>query len=372
MVKRSDTRWKNVQPDVVAAAMTGISQRPERWLSDGSEKSASLWDALAKSLWPRHRIDNTDRKWLRTIFVENRKNVQGLYRGRINCVLYENVQPLAESTPRPKEQKYCICRKRYNADEDSMICCGRCKEWFHPVCINTDFASAVADSSWQCPQCLGLPQNRFPDGWEDSTQQPRQPLSISDVPFHLNEGNSSKDGGIKDQEDYFNSDGHLSMDHLDSASASLIQENIHECFLPQETDVGTSDCDGSIPRCSFRQKSMVVESSDEDCESGKPFFTPRRCSSSESCSPRRSPSPLYATEVVDEPVSKRRSLLSTIWLQDSSDSDGTDFATNFQSKAHKRKRFTVTTNVPERTGSSPPTALKPMDVRMSINGICCH
>ncbi|CAG7732574.1 unnamed protein product [Allacma fusca] len=69
---------------------------------------------------------------------------------------------------------------------------------------------------------------------------------------------------------------------------------------------------------------MVVEIPDENCESGKPF-TPRRCSSSESCSPRLSPSPLYAAEVVDEPVSKRRSLLSTILIQDSSDSDGTDF-----------------------------------------------
>ncbi|CAG7732575.1 unnamed protein product [Allacma fusca] len=103
----------------------------------------------------------------------------GLYRGRVNCVLYENVQPLAESTPRSNEQKYCICRKRYYADEDSMIGC-----------------------------------------------EPRQPLSISDIPFHLNEGNSSEEGGIKDQRNDFNYDGHLSMDHLDSASASLNQENI--------------------------------------------------------------------------------------------------------------------------------------------------
>ncbi|CAG7681800.1 unnamed protein product, partial [Allacma fusca] len=74
--------------------MTGISQRVERWLSDRSDKSTSLWDALAQSIWPRRRIDKRDRTWLRTIFVDNRRNVQGLFRERVDSVLFEPVTPL--------------------------------------------------------------------------------------------------------------------------------------------------------------------------------------------------------------------------------------------------------------------------------------
>ncbi|CAG7684011.1 unnamed protein product [Allacma fusca] len=197
MVKRIETRWKNLQPDGIAAAMTGISQRAERWLSDRSDKSTSLWDALAQSIWPRRRIDKRDRTWLRTIFVDNRRNVQGLFRERVDSVLFEPVTPLAKSTPRPKQQKYCVCQKRYNASEDSLIECNGCQEWYHAVCINTDFSSAAADSSWRCPRCLGLPHARFPDGWEESIQQPRQPLGISSIPLTLDEGNSIQESGFE-------------------------------------------------------------------------------------------------------------------------------------------------------------------------------
>ncbi|CAG7816490.1 unnamed protein product [Allacma fusca] len=76
MVERVETRWKNLPPDGIAAAMTGVFQRAERWLTDRNDKSTSLWDDLAQSVWPRRRIDKCDRTWLRTIFVDNRRNVQ--------------------------------------------------------------------------------------------------------------------------------------------------------------------------------------------------------------------------------------------------------------------------------------------------------
>ncbi|CAG7785214.1 unnamed protein product [Allacma fusca] len=53
---------------------------------------------------------------------------EDLFRARVNSHFYEPVEPLAASTPKPTERKYCICRKRYDASDDSMIGCDDCNE----------------------------------------------------------------------------------------------------------------------------------------------------------------------------------------------------------------------------------------------------
>ncbi|CAG7729496.1 unnamed protein product [Allacma fusca] len=337
MVKRIETRWKNLQPDGIAAAMTGISQRAERWLSDRSDKSTSLWVALAQSLWPRRRIDKRDRTWLRIIFVDNRRNVQGLFRERVDFVLFEPVTPLAKSTPRPKQQKYCVFQKRYNASEDSLIECNGCQEWYHAICINIDFSSAAADSSWRCPRCLGLPQARFPDGWEESIQQPRQPLSISSIPLTLNQGKSIQETGFETRLVDVTSKGHvIEVTTTDYVSSFTEVEN-HSNFEPEQmyVEVSDSSSDDRIPRTSGLRTAIVISRSEDD-------------SISHPCSPRRSCSPTSEEGAIQHAGCTRTSLLQTIWL-DESDEDGQEFQTQILQQSRKRKQPSHDASIPKRT-----------------------
>ncbi|KIY72809.1 hypothetical protein CYLTODRAFT_340107, partial [Cylindrobasidium torrendii FP15055 ss-10] len=48
---------------------------------------------------------------------------------------------------------YCLCRARYNQD-DTMIGCDRCDEWYHPGCV--DMADTPLDlvDQFICPTCI--------------------------------------------------------------------------------------------------------------------------------------------------------------------------------------------------------------------------
>ncbi|CAG7726483.1 unnamed protein product, partial [Allacma fusca] len=243
--------------------------------------------------------------------------------------------------------------------------CNGCQEWYHAVCINTDFSSAAADSSWRCPRCLGLPQARFPDGWEESIQQPRQPLSISSIPLTLGEGNSTQETGFESRLVDVTTKGHVieatTTDDVLSFTEVENHSNFEEVAVPEQmyVDVSDSCSDDLIPRTSGLTTAIVISSSEDD-------------SISHPCSPRRSCSPAPKEGAIQYAGCTQTSLLQTIWL-DETDDDGQDFQTQIPQQSRKRKQQPPhDENIRTRTGSSPPTALKPMDVRMSINGICCH
>ncbi|CAG7717765.1 unnamed protein product, partial [Allacma fusca] len=164
---RNDTRWRTTKPEDVAAIMAGISRDPGRWESEKSVKRTSLWALLSQNLWPRRRVKDFERLWLRSVYIGNRRSVQDLYRELVNEPLVVPT-PLASSTPKPKAEKHCVCGEREGRTDESMVECTVCKQWFHGICVDERISTLVDNSSWACPHCRGVFGNMFPDYWKDS------------------------------------------------------------------------------------------------------------------------------------------------------------------------------------------------------------
>lgn len=47
---------------------------------------------------------------------------------------------------------YCKCEMPYNPD-DLMIQCERCKDWFHPICVNLTMDQIKRLTSFFCSEC---------------------------------------------------------------------------------------------------------------------------------------------------------------------------------------------------------------------------
>ena len=55
-------------------------------------------------------------------------------------------------------RRYCVCKSLYKENE-SMIECTECRDWFHPVCIDMemreffDHVDFNRDLPWRCNKC---------------------------------------------------------------------------------------------------------------------------------------------------------------------------------------------------------------------------
>ncbi|CAG7729808.1 unnamed protein product, partial [Allacma fusca] len=107
--------------------------------------------------------------------------LQNIYRRIIGQQLFADVDPLLASTPKKQAEKYCICRKRFDEHDASMIECTQCKQWYHAICINVDFEAAKADDAWVCGRCDGRTSNLFPIDWNLSVSLERHTFDVSNI-----------------------------------------------------------------------------------------------------------------------------------------------------------------------------------------------
>ena len=59
-------------------------------------------------------------------------------------------QPADRITKIQKCQVYCLCRMP--EDENEMIACDKCQEWFHLICLN--MTEIPATEEWFCNECV--------------------------------------------------------------------------------------------------------------------------------------------------------------------------------------------------------------------------
>ncbi|CAG7832136.1 unnamed protein product [Allacma fusca] len=124
-----------------------------------------------RCLW---RMVTADR--IATVMSEKTK-----YRRIIGDDLFEDVTPILSSTPKKHAEKHCICNKRFDDHDASMVECTKCKRWYHAICINADLEAAKADDAWVCGKCEGASSNSFPSEWKDSLPVERMPLNVSSI-----------------------------------------------------------------------------------------------------------------------------------------------------------------------------------------------
>jgi hypothetical protein len=52
------------------------------------------------------------------------------------------------------DQLYCVCQQPWSAEENEMIQCDRCDDWFHPECVGLgSVADIPKDDQYHCPRC---------------------------------------------------------------------------------------------------------------------------------------------------------------------------------------------------------------------------
>ena len=51
-----------------------------------------------------------------------------------------------------KGKLYCFCRKP--DDGSLMICCDKCNEWYHGVCVGITQTEGLENRKWFCPLCI--------------------------------------------------------------------------------------------------------------------------------------------------------------------------------------------------------------------------
>ncbi len=68
-----------------------------------------------------------------------------------------------ESALEVDDRLYCICHKPYNAetDDDDMIECDRCDNWFHLLCVKITPAELDLIDMYICPNCEHGEQGRI-------------------------------------------------------------------------------------------------------------------------------------------------------------------------------------------------------------------
>ena len=50
---------------------------------------------------------------------------------------------------------YCICHMP-NDNDSEMICCDKCGQWYHSMCVGVDTSKCTASDKWFCGQvCCG-------------------------------------------------------------------------------------------------------------------------------------------------------------------------------------------------------------------------
>ncbi|KAI5705479.1 hypothetical protein M8J76_005240 [Diaphorina citri] len=111
--------------------------------SGGQENSVPLIDKVA--LCP-----GTDPCEIVSAFGTARKNELSLY----SELRQENINKRTKLS----EVKYCLCKQTAHADENEMIECVLCKEWYHKTCIRAQLVNSTSDlyyvKNYLCPCCL--------------------------------------------------------------------------------------------------------------------------------------------------------------------------------------------------------------------------
>ncbi|KAL3925773.1 MAG: hypothetical protein SGILL_000191, partial [Bacillariaceae sp.] len=82
-----------------------------------------------------------------------------------------------------KGKRYCVCGGPN--DGKQMLCCDKCKKWFHGACMNVTLSEADASESWLCSSCGGMEVNSSAAsaaGTKDEAVIPKEPLQ-SDSSF---------------------------------------------------------------------------------------------------------------------------------------------------------------------------------------------
>lgn len=60
---------------------------------------------------------------------------------------------------RDSEKKYCVCKQPYK-ENDFMIACDICEDWFHPKCIGMSKKQAQRVNKYKCVECSQNPEQK--------------------------------------------------------------------------------------------------------------------------------------------------------------------------------------------------------------------